>query len=309
MTQLLGEVAATQLLRSAQTDDCMRGMKVLSGLERVVLDKALACEMSAASVVLEVGADTGRAYEERAAAWMSAFTLSVRNCKSSEICECLADESKFVHCFGSLTEDLYGGERLNVREVVSAYTRCCGLTHVLIELTSKGSVVEQRSAEAAMMSCFVLTSKQQCSDVRLQELLPLIVDGLADDDIVVACFYSSMLTYLVMGSFARVQCLLSSDVPRAAWKLQQRIVKAGQPVSWWNERAEVVHLDTVCLTPIASFVWHLVGVMTSIPQDSLWGDMLEEAIHMIKINHTAELSAQHKCPFFPFALSGAIVAM
>ena len=72
-------LGAGELLKSAESEDRMRGLEVLRGLERVVLDEAVSSEVSAASMVLDMGRDANRGNGERTAAWMSAFALCFRN--------------------------------------------------------------------------------------------------------------------------------------------------------------------------------------------------------------------------------------
>ena len=108
-------LSAGQLLRSADPDDCMRGLEVLRYLERVVLAEAVASEVSVVSVVMEMGAERGRSEGERAMAWMGAFALSFRNCESVEVRGQFGEGSAFVRCVGSMAEDLYSG-RLDGRE-------------------------------------------------------------------------------------------------------------------------------------------------------------------------------------------------
>ena len=89
-----------EMLKSAEAEDRMRGLTVLRNLERVVMDEAVGSEVSAVSVVIEMGADGDRSERERTLAWMSAFALSFRNCGSMEVRGQFGEGSTFVRCVG-----------------------------------------------------------------------------------------------------------------------------------------------------------------------------------------------------------------
>ena len=56
-----------------ESQDRMRGLRVLRDLERVALDEAVTSEVSVASLVIDIGADRDRSDGERVEAWCRAL--------------------------------------------------------------------------------------------------------------------------------------------------------------------------------------------------------------------------------------------
>ena len=70
----------------------------------------------------------------------------------------------------------------------------------------------------------------------------------------------------------------------------------------------MVHLDTILLNGPSNAIRLMFQNMADVPHDGCWSDMLTEAIHMMKVNQEAELSAECKFPFIPYYLSAALLS-
>ena len=97
-------------------------------------------------------------------------------------------------------------------------------------------------------------------------------------------------------------------MPHEMWDLRRRIAEPGKPASWWKERAEVVHLDTVCLNATDVFTSQIMSNVKRIVPHGVWEEILAEAVHLMKINQEAELSAQAQMPWMSFYASSNLVA-
>ena len=130
-------LGASELVRSAESEDRMRGLLVLGGLERVVLPEPAEAEVSAAGLVFEVGVDANRGYGERAASWMSAFALCFRNSSSSVVLGYCADPVNVVGCIAPLLEHFFTAPFVEVSEFFQAWYSLGLVLCLLWELSSK----------------------------------------------------------------------------------------------------------------------------------------------------------------------------
>eukprot|EP01048_Picozoa_sp_COSAG05_P017961 COSAG05_NODE_2544_length_2925_cov_2.423213_2_plen_719_part_01 len=299
-------LGASELVRSAEFEDRMRGLGVLRDLERVVLDEVVESEVSTVSLVIEMGVDGDRGDGERTAGWMSAFVLCFRNCGSAEVRGQFSEGSTFVRCVGRLYEDVYNG-RLNGREGLGVWSSHAVQLFMLQEFLGKFASADRGPLEKAFSTVMSQVLTRKCSVARLQEMTPVLMDTIgSSDDMVVAACTLSLFGIMTCSSSALVPVLMSSGVPHAVWEMQCRIVRPGQPASWWKERAEVVHLDTMCHGALGQVLYFIVTNLAAFPQDG-WDEILMEAVHLMKVNQAAELSAKTRMPYPNFHVPSALV--
>ena len=224
--------------------------------------------------MIEMGADANGIDGERAAAWMSAFALCFRNGSSSELRELLGAEGTYAACTGQMYQDVYQG-RLDGRHGVEVWISFHACWLLLYELAEGGDPLEK-----SLLHIASIVSQQQCSATRVEEILPHIMVGMDSDDMVLAATTTGSIGVMFVAMPAVViPIFVANGMAHKVWDLRRRIAEPGQPASWWQERYNAVHLDTVCLTGVAAACYHYNSNVSAIPHDRLHDSMLAEAIH------------------------------
>ena len=302
-------VGASALVRSGESEDRMRGLGVLRDLERVVLDEPEEAEVSVVSVVLSMGGDGSRSDGERGMAWMGTFALCLRNCRSGVVLGYLADESKIVTWIALLYAEVFSGDRSG-SEGLDVWISCSSFVGMLFDLPTKLDVSARGPVEKACLSLVGLLSQEHCSTMRLDGLMPHLLDRMGSDDLVLASASAGSCCWTVTGAAMLAPAMVTHGVPRAVWTLYQRIVKPGQPASWWKQRADIEHLlhTTQLASTIGGFGQQIAGNLASLPHDDVWDAMLAEAVHLMKVNKEAELSAQATMPFWPLTYAAHLIS-
>ena len=192
-----------------------------------------------------------------------------------------------------MTRPLVRGDSGSLQQLVQVVSSYCMVVQLMWEFITKLGRGSCRVEEKIFTAVFVEAQSHQCSATRLQELIPSLLEISKSEDAVFACSIGLHIALLVVGSPARIPELMASAFPRAMWETQCRIAAPGQSAAWWKERCDVVHLDSLCLISITGGQYNLLKLASSVPREKIWDDVLSEAVHLLKVNQAAELSAEH----------------
>ena len=171
--------------------------------------------------------------------WMSLFAVGMRNCNGAAMVEQLCH--LFTECSPPMVASVYSG-KLKGREGVMVW--CCYMTVVFVLFGEIGQQSKNASARASICEAFTVTGKEvvklDCTAARFAELLPLLIDLSADEDIaVVAGAMSAVHLPLFTSNTACADLVMSSQELHAAVLSVMRRASGGQlrrPASWWKER-------------------------------------------------------------------------
>eukprot|EP01048_Picozoa_sp_COSAG05_P004418 COSAG05_NODE_237_length_13170_cov_25.700558_5_plen_1165_part_00 len=301
-------LGASELVQSAESEDRMRGLRALRDLERVVLDEAVEAEVSVVLVVLEVGADRSRSDGERTMAWMGMFALCLRNCRSCTVRSHFVDSSEWTGTLGILTREVYSGDRKGGQglDVWISFHGIYALFLAQLPLKFEGD--DRRLLEGAISQLTTVFAQEHCSLARLDELMPHILDTVGGDDLVLASSAVLLCGHIVIGAPVHATRMVERGLHRTVWQAYKRIA-SGKPASWWKERADLEHLPDTLNTSILGMLGAIiVPNLASLPYDDVWDAILAEAVHLIKVNKEAELSAQARMSFWSFYSAARLVS-
>eukprot|EP01047_Picozoa_sp_COSAG01_P022601 COSAG01_NODE_1347_length_10632_cov_29.175370_3_plen_2601_part_00 len=281
-------------LTSADAATCMRGLETLRGLPRVVLAEPVAAEVAVAAILVEIELDIDRDCAERQAAAMGVFAVGFRN--GAATIEVLG--KLYAEGAAAITAPWFANE-LSGRDGVALAVASAGCFWLLFEFGTKSETAALRGAvEKQILTGLGKTMRLDCTRARYAELLPMLLELLEHDDIVVASCAANGTIWPIMTTAAVCAPVLvaSREYPDAILALMRRIQCTRQlrrPAAWWKERSEAVHLDSICLSALATGPQNFSGVSPTMPPNSAaWEELLAESIHVCKINQ--ELSAQPK---------------
>ena len=131
---------------------------------------------------------------------------------------------------------------------------------------------------------------------RYKELLPLFIEAMADENLIMASGAVELGVSQALFANARLASIIvDSDAPHAVMAIHRRTLQPRRPAAWWKERSQGLHLETMDL-PWFALSW-IVSNSGAMPYGDVWGDLLRECLWLCKVNHEAELSVQERMPF------------
>ena len=162
-------MGSSRQLASTQPTVRRLGLEALAGLPRTVLEQSVLAEVEAASLVLAVAVDEGKADGERATALMGLFVLGLRNAGAAM--EVLVQH---FEAYAPILSEVCDG-RVQGREAAAMHVNCVACEFLSQEIMSKcGAAVRGPLEKAYMGYLGALIKELSCSKARYQELLLLL---------------------------------------------------------------------------------------------------------------------------------------
>ena len=296
---------ASRQLISTRASVRMLGLEALRSLPRVLLKESVEAEVAAAPLVLAVAADEGKTDRERTAALWGLFALGLRNT--------VAVVDQFVQftqqLFGLMLEQVYDG-RVQGKEAASLFICIQSCACVTNELSTKSGTSVRGPAEKAVIVYAGVVTGTSCQKARYQELLPLLVEALEDDDSVVASVACSACITPTLNKTG-MECagaFLAIDLGRLAWAVRGRVIEPGSPVGRWRDWAQTLSAESVCVFALGHFFTNLPRFFSAaLPQDGVWPELIVESVHVANVNMAAQLTAQDRCSFFGLVWSFFVI--
>eukprot|EP01048_Picozoa_sp_COSAG05_P005418 COSAG05_NODE_321_length_11453_cov_62.107539_2_plen_2300_part_00 len=305
---------AAQMIEAADFETRLRGLSVLRGLERVVLVKHMEAEVAVAQILIELALNdqAQRTSEEQCAVWMSLFALGLRNCGAEGMVDIIYRAR--VEALPRITASAYSGKLWGREELAVCF--CSESVDALcMEIAMQGG---DAAIRALMLKAIQAGGKAwlklNCTAARCAEILPIAIDVVSDDDIVLASGAALAMCHILMtsGTACGGVVTASLDLPTVLLALLRRLSggRLRQPATWWKERAGTVqHLDMICLNgAVAGLLAYVVPLLKTLPDsNAAWEELLLEGIHILKINQEAELSAQEAMPWWTVCWAARLV--
>eukprot|EP01047_Picozoa_sp_COSAG01_P007366 COSAG01_NODE_279_length_19520_cov_41.772154_19_plen_1481_part_01 len=291
-----GSIAA---LGSAESSVRKRGLGVLASLPRVVLEEVVEAEVAAAAAVCEMVVD--RSERRSMSAWLAVFAVCFRN--GAEVSASLFGSDKLAAASSELVSEISARGFANGVESVLLVSAANSVQWMACwELGSK-CTGSSRATLAHQMGIMYseghsTVSHSMHSAERTRELLPFLLEATTNDDLVVASGVAVVAEFYFSthSNEGCIEQLLSPKVLNAMLALRSRItVSSGQMTAeWWDARAEVRCLDTLCLSgPWGFFVYRAMELSNrpDNPAAALhWTEVVDEAVHIALMVRAADLS-------------------
>ena len=167
-------VGSSRQLVSTQPTVRRLGLEALAGLPRIVLEESVSAELGAASLVLAVAVDEGKADGERATALMGLFMLGLRNAKATV-------DVLIKYLSTGFFAEVYDG-RVQGREGALMCVHCFACYALIQEIACKYGAAVRGPLEKAYMGFVLALVKGSCPKARYLELLPLWLDATESDE-------------------------------------------------------------------------------------------------------------------------------
>eukprot|EP01048_Picozoa_sp_COSAG05_P020989 COSAG05_NODE_3727_length_1878_cov_1.568859_1_plen_579_part_00 len=236
-------VGSSRQLASTQAAVRGLGLEALAGLPRVVLEESVVTEVEAASLVLAVAADEGKADGERATALMCLLVLGLRNAGATTdalVAFCTAESG--------ICAEIYDG-RVQGSEGAAMCVMCTQLCILCGEVGVKSEAAVHETLEKAIMGRMMAVVNLSCPKARYQELLPLWLEATTSDDAVVASAACGTITGPLIFKTGK-ECsgtFFSCDPARVFWEMWQRLIEPGASATRWRPLARELSVESVCL--------------------------------------------------------------
>eukprot|EP01047_Picozoa_sp_COSAG01_P026761 COSAG01_NODE_1735_length_9365_cov_3.816318_10_plen_616_part_00 len=269
-------------------------------------------EVSLVAVVGAIGLEGGRSDGERVSAWVAAFVLCVRNGAATVE----AAGKLLVGGVGPVMQSAYSNQ-LKGKDgfaVVAAFARLYNVhlmyaTHTRFESGDAGRQSAVQSGFAFLKSMTQLSCTPDTCEDSLKHLLELTAD---DDEILAAGAAEAAPWPLLCAAGTFVSILARSrEAPAAMLALCRRLKVVGKPASWWKELSArgVSFTSSLAQGPWAA-LHNIAGATSKLPFDNAdWNALINESIHLMKVNHEMELSAKTHMIWCPFGGAGRIICL
>jgi hypothetical protein len=146
---------------------------------------------------------------------------------------------------------------------------------------------------------------------RCQQLLPVISLMLTHTDRMMAAAAGHVVGKLVGYSIASlVPIVMVPAVLDPILAGIQCIWNPQKDVSWWKERCDTVHLDTMCLPSSLMIPFNLANRFSSVPAsaEGQWEELIRLSVELAKVNQKAQLSAKAPMPTMVFYFAFRLIA-
>ena len=252
-------------------------------------------EVEMMSVVAGLAVDEGGSCAERETAWMGLFALGFRN---GEIGLCVqAQADGHVPLFDAVYQGL-----LDDREGVSLAAASGSIFVLCYESVPKldpGSV--RNSLDTALAKYLSVVAKSSCTAARYRHLLPLLIERMQDEDLIMAAGASVFSTYTMVDPRV-AEVFIASDAVHTMLKLLYRVKQPScAPASWWNARSQIINVDIMVFCSVMFPVAYCVAALNYIPaRNDAWNSIISECVDAVKAIREAELPSKPTgVGFFP----------
>eukprot|EP01047_Picozoa_sp_COSAG01_P025923 COSAG01_NODE_1653_length_9619_cov_43.055573_3_plen_686_part_00 len=302
-------VQAGHLLGLERAGALAQGLETLRGLPQRVLVDAVDVEVSLVLAVGAIGLEERRSNKERASAWLSVFTLGLRNTGMAmeAVGKLLVEGCERVLGAGH-TGRLHGQEGL---AVVAGFGTALILQFSFAFLLESAAMRD--SAEKSFVSMLALmAASAECTAARCQDYLTVLI-GLTTTEDTALALGAALATSFPFVSSARLCAsvyVASQEYIPAMLASLRRLEVVGQPAAWWKKRSATVNLEAVLMGGPYFGLPHVLSVISKLPSGSTsWEDMLSEGIHVLKVNQEAQMSAQPQMILFAVIVAAKVVGI
>eukprot|EP01047_Picozoa_sp_COSAG01_P042494 COSAG01_NODE_3714_length_5769_cov_15.948501_2_plen_1619_part_01 len=265
-------------------EDRMRALTVLRGLERVALEEVSEAERSVALAVwdvVDVQVSAGRNYAELEAAYTALYVMHLRSGRPSN------RQARYGMVIDVLESCKPGREATFASFAQLAFVqnfhfdqRQCGHVNADNEKINKtfDDYVER-----------LLRNPQAHEGARC--ILSFAEEGVTYEDDWLASGALLMVGTLTsrLPPFAAV--VLASDLPQAALRLRQRVLASHLSPDWWKERSKKRDARLDICANVLQFFHSSAQNLGRLPQNDVWHEVLEDCMHMARVNQAAQLTA------------------
>jgi hypothetical protein len=239
------------------------------------------------------------------AAAMATFTLGCRN--GADVCasaEMLARTGElWVRGLQSLLTSM------DDLAVVSAVLSLVALLHS--ETPAKVKLSVRAPLEKQNLICaknaFVFMGKE-LTVARSIEIVKTMLGQhmLAQEDISLSCGAAYFAAFLLAAKLDAVEPCNDSHLFREVLALHRRVCPQDLPPEWWTADRSVISNTSTRLVGVGFLAQHSKSV-TKRMETSWWEPILRSAVHMVKVNASAQLCAQDTMSFWPILSSLGVV--
>eukprot|EP01047_Picozoa_sp_COSAG01_P003920 COSAG01_NODE_123_length_25210_cov_348.799434_5_plen_1182_part_00 len=305
---------AGRQLASSEVSQRVQGLDALSALPQVVLAVACDAEVACVDVVLDICKDVRRSMSERISAAAAQFTLCLRNTTIPPD----IDGYVTLHC--SLYSEWTEATSDDINAATELLVKFDNVVNLVFEIIGKlylsnaplVQLAEEYFKQTTSPKAFHGDAFRSVLSVELcQQRLPLIIQMLTKQDIFdVAASCGIFGTFVAYSKAALAPVLMVPQVIDAILAAIRSIWDSQKDVSWWKERCDAVHLDTMFLCGILLLPFQLANRITDIPTSAQgrWDELIELNIQLAKMNQRAQLSAKTPMPTIVFYFAFRLIS-
>ena len=291
-------------------DTRLRALETLRSLPEELLTEPSQEELLAfglAGQLMSVGSQDGSDIDRptQLAAAMASFTLGCRN--GADACaapEMLAHVGElWVQSLRSLVismDDL---------DVASAVLSMVALLHAETPAKLPPSVrapLEMQNLSSAK-NAFVFMGKE-LSVATATEVVKTMLERhlLAQEDVSLSCGAAYLAAFLLTAKLEAVEPCSDSHLFQEVLALHRRVCAQNLSAQWWAVDGSIISNTSTRLVGVGFLAQHAKSVAERVDTD-WWEPLLEGAVHMVKMNASAQLCAQDTMSFWPILSSLGIV--